>query len=1275
MLRQRAVPAGDTREVAEVQPEQVLEVFESVEVKGVGMVRMTAEPPHRWVRKTNPEGGQVLRRILDGESMADVDLPTVVEPAGDAYMWRVFDAERERGFTVDASMRTVCRKELQVRTESIADADAVRVRIRKINTKKQNPKLVRNQSSIVGDVNDLQRIERSVIVKQDSHGYKKPIRSLMDLEHHATYVSGAGNTLERKDLQTATIGGRFDVPVVNDKGWVWMSRAKVHAATASTIHMLSGMMEVQTSGSQGVAETPRTTSAVSAVSTVSTTSGAEEPCMIFFNRRENTHPGTVKRMNSGAFRYCSKGAVPHLLVSQCKSSSEKFGEIEKGTWWQTIGKAAVRTGPELNTAKVGSLQPGRVIETLETQTSANGSVRVRFDTGKIKGWASVATADGNELMEEVDPKDPDIQAAIKQGEVDEDSDDEEEDDDGGSDPNAGKYRVVKKSVIRAKFDMNSPKMGSLEVDDIIDVSRGKVNSKTGQLRLKFDRGWTSMKNAEGVDLLERCEDLEPEPEPEEEPEEMDMYARMQAAARADEEVEDEDPSDFTLMEQYLDAFMTQELVCRYGIFESQSDDGKTLTMPAIALLCAREESKEHLQKIREKITRYGEDHPIGGAPVTPTGPQSTQTFEAGSLEITLKETITVEATSKKDPSKKKSVRYVLHVADGKGATWLITKSYTQFTSLDSTLRKALGDKKNLLAPLPSKHSKHKKDKEAVVAERKKAVESYVILATMHPMVAMHPVLDRFINSDKSEMEYTIEEEEEEEEGPNTVIEKIDGINARSNERDVKSFMESKEAAPDCMQFILEDDHKAFASKKLASVCNRLEDGKGATDMFLTPTVGRAVSRLMLWSFAHTWRCTNPKHERAAQVMYDLMERQEYQSDESLEQVKQSLADSKESGNIQRAFRRVCSKMERGYWDERRPAIKALIDAILNAALVQSDAETVACVLDLVVKMDFKRAVKRHAAWQDLSLWEGVLELKVEAEHEKLLHEKSTIAGDVDGAEEKSTVACKVTKELLLHMGGSFGVPKDRCQEFVKSSVTLVGVLSPADAATIEERIEEIEPESDEEEEIEEGVPPDEAEDEFSLEPMEEGEEEDEEGEERTPPDSPLEGDVHDGGAGLSEAEIALAAKQALEGPGTPGEDDATPTRRAVELGSAKLMQNSRPKVPRPGAGSESSGSDSDDSSDSDSLGALQSTRSSPRMMHRMNSYQSEVSQTRGSMARRGARCRPIRSLAWPRTDAARCCCTASLAIAASGAGSPSRGGMGTKSLIDAVLTPRSAEDV
>ena len=297
-------------------------------------------------------------------------------------------------------------------------------------------------------------------------------------------------------------------------------------------------------------------------------------------RKEKTHPGTVRRMNSGKFRYCAGGVEPHLLVTQCKTSSEKFGEIEKGTWWQAIGKPAVRTGVELNTAKVGSLQPGMVVETLAVATSENGSVRIRFDTGKLRGWASVATSDGTVLMDEVTPEAA-AEILAEMGDLDVDSDEDDEDDDGGSDPNAGRYRVVKKSTVRAKFDMKSPKVGEpLEVGEEIVVTRGKINQETGQLRLRFARGWTSLKNAEGVDLLEKLEDpvvvasaahdaadetsVHQQPEPEEQVE-MDAYARMAARHRAPEEEkekEEEDEGDFTPMEQYLDAFLSQELVCK-----------------------------------------------------------------------------------------------------------------------------------------------------------------------------------------------------------------------------------------------------------------------------------------------------------------------------------------------------------------------------------------------------------------------------------------------------------------------------------------------------------------------------------------------------------------------------------------------------------------------------------------------------------------------------------------------------------------------------------------
>ena len=177
---------------------------------------------------------------------------------------------------------------------------------------------------------------------------------------------------------------------------------------------------------------------------------------------------------------------------------------------------------------------------------------------------------------------------------------------------------------------------------------------------------------------------------------------------------------------------------------------------SLTLCLTLSESAEHLNNKRAKV-------------INPFADSNKQTvvaearFEAGVLNISLKGTIEVAATSKKDPTKKTSVRYQLNVDNvnekGEGGSWVITKSYADFLRLDSTLRKALGHNEKLLAPLPPKHVKHK-DKEAVVAERKRSVESYVVLATMHPMIAMHASFHEFCNSDKSEMEYSFAEEEE-----------------------------------------------------------------------------------------------------------------------------------------------------------------------------------------------------------------------------------------------------------------------------------------------------------------------------------------------------------------------------------------------------------------------------------------------------------------------------------------------------------------------------------
>eukprot|EP01044_Picomonas_judraskeda_P032128 COSAG03_NODE_12292_length_553_cov_1.264317_1_plen_183_part_11 len=183
-------------------------------------------------------------------------------------------------------------------------------------------------------------------------------------------------------------------------------------------------------------------------------------------------------------------------------------------------------------------------------------------------------------------------------------------------------------------------------------------------------------------------------------------------------------------------------------------------------------------------------------------------------------------------------------------------------------------------------------------------------------------------------------------------------------------MELKEANEHITKFVVEDDHGAFPSKeKLASIYNRLGNhgsSRPPENVFLTPTVGRAVSRLMLWSYAHTWRSTYAPHESAAKTAYQVMQRGESPGEDEVDRACAAFAATEGRA----AFRMVCSKLTVSYWDDSvYDAAKALLEAVLSAAVADSDRLTGSAVFDLVRKMDFTRAVRKHAAWQDLAFWE------------------------------------------------------------------------------------------------------------------------------------------------------------------------------------------------------------------------------------------------------------------------------------------------------------------
>ena len=62
-----------------------------------------------------------------------------------------------------------------------------------------------------------------------------------------------------------------------------------------------------------------------------------------------------------------------------------------------------------------------------------------------------------------------------------------------------KYRVIKKSVIRADFDKTSDQVGSLKAEDVIEVLEARKNDDD-VMRVRFEQGWTSLNNREGAEM-------------------------------------------------------------------------------------------------------------------------------------------------------------------------------------------------------------------------------------------------------------------------------------------------------------------------------------------------------------------------------------------------------------------------------------------------------------------------------------------------------------------------------------------------------------------------------------------------------------------------------------------------------------------------------------------------------------------------------------------------------------------------------------------------------
>ena len=72
-------------------------------------------------------------------------------------------------------------------------------------------------------------------------------------------------------------------------------------------------------------------------------------------------------------------------------------------------------------------------------------------------------------------------------------------------PVVARYKCVKKSQIKAGFEMDSSKAGTLDAGTLVDAYEVREND-VGVSRVRFDRGWVSMQTGAGVVVLEKQEE-------------------------------------------------------------------------------------------------------------------------------------------------------------------------------------------------------------------------------------------------------------------------------------------------------------------------------------------------------------------------------------------------------------------------------------------------------------------------------------------------------------------------------------------------------------------------------------------------------------------------------------------------------------------------------------------------------------------------------------------------------------------------------------------------
>ena len=175
--------------------------------------------------------------------------------------------------------------------------------------------------------------------------------------------------------------------------------------------------------------------------------------------------------------------VPEILKTVSPEAEAPLAP-EVGQWMTVCSGAKVREGVESESADLGDLEHGEVVQVLERQQNENGQWRVRFDMGNgMAGWTSATSKNsGRQVLRPLD---------------------------GEPLPRTGDLcHVIAKAFVYEGFEMEHEDVheaGYLEEADIVIVEETRVNDDN-EVRVRIElegmSGWMGVTDKDGNVQLE-----------------------------------------------------------------------------------------------------------------------------------------------------------------------------------------------------------------------------------------------------------------------------------------------------------------------------------------------------------------------------------------------------------------------------------------------------------------------------------------------------------------------------------------------------------------------------------------------------------------------------------------------------------------------------------------------------------------------------------------------------------------------------------------------------